>query len=213
MNKKICYIICASDDIGDIKINKNQGDYIISVDAGYNYLEKASIKADMVLGDFDSLGKIPEHDNLVIHKAEKDDTDSVLAAEEGIKLGYKKFIIYGGVGGARFDHTVANIQLLNRLADKGGQGYLIGQNTIMTVIKDDSIIFDKNEQGIFSVFSMSDKSTGVNIRGAKYNLNNAVLTNANPTGVSNEFIGKECSVSVEKGLLLIIWNGNQINNS
>jgi len=207
MNKGICYIICASKDIGEMHFDKQPDDYIISADAGFEYMKKFNLEPDMVLGDFDSLGWIPKHDNLVLHKVEKDDTDSVLAVCEGLERGYDRFVIYGGLGGERFDHSIANIQLINMIAERGGRGYLVYNDTHMTVIKDTSITFDKNEKGIFSVFCIGDEASGVTISGAKYNVEDYTLTNTNPTGASNEFLGKQCVVSVEKGNLLIVWHG------
>lgn len=54
-----------------------------------------------------------------------------------------------------------------------------------------------------SVFSWSEKSEGVYLRKLKYELNDAVLTNSFPLGVSNEFIGEESSITVKKGTLLV----------
>ena len=42
----------------------------------------------------------------------------------------------------------------------------------------------------------------VNIRGMKYSLENAVITNDFPIGISNEFLGEEAEVSVEDGELV-----------
>ena len=42
------------------------------------------------------------------------------------------------------------------------------------------------------------------IRGMKYLLDGAVLTNDFPIGISNEFTGEQGSVTVEKGMLLIV---------
>ena len=40
-------------------------DYIIAADGGLRYLEDAGVSPDMVVGDFDTLGYEPEHENVV----------------------------------------------------------------------------------------------------------------------------------------------------
>lgn len=44
-----------------------------------------------------------------------------------------------------------------------------------------------------------------NMRGLKYELNNATLVNTFPIGASNEFIGRESSISVSGGTLFIVF--------
>ena len=44
-----------------------------------------------------------------------------------------------------------------------------------------------------------------NMRGLKYELNNATLINTFPIGASNEFIGRESSISVSGGTLFIVF--------
>jgi thiamine pyrophosphokinase len=106
--------------------------------------------------------------------------------------------------GGRIEHSIANIQLLTRIAEEGGIGYLYDDNKVLTVIKDSEIEFPTKENGFISVFSLSDKSEGVTISGLKYEIENAELTNNFPLGVSNEYIGKPSKISVKKGILLII---------
>ena len=54
-----------------------------------------------------------------------------------------------------------------------------------------------------SVFSLTDRCTGVCLRGVKYRLEDAVLTNRVPLGVSNEFAAPEAEISLTQGILMI----------
>ncbi len=200
----ICYIVGAGACEG-ISINKNENDYIISADGGYAHLLKIGIEPNLAVGDFDSLGYIPNSTKTLVHKPEKDDTDMFLAICEGIELGYKKFLIYGGLGG-RFDHSLANIQCLNYLAEKNLTAWLWGENTALTVIKNRKINLPKRENGYISVFANSEKAENVDISGLKYELKNGNLTATHPLGVSNEFIGKKSEISVKNGRLSITFN-------
>ena len=202
-NNGKCYIVGAGENYG-LDFKPEEGDYIIAADAGYRYLQEAGIIPDMVVGDFDTLKYVPDHPNIIRLKPEKDITDTWEAVTRGLENGYKEFHIYACMGG-RVEHSIANIQLLVRIAEEGGKGYLYDAKSILTVIKDSELEFEKRENGFISVFSLADKSVGVEISGLKYEIENAGLTNNFPLGVSNEFIGKPSRISVKKGTLLIIY--------
>lgn len=199
----ICYIFGALDcSITDFKPNEN--DLIIAADGGYSTLTKLNIKPDLVVGDFDSLGEVPENENIIKHPVKKDDTDTLLAVKIGLEKGYKTFIIYGAIGG-RLDHTVATIQTATFVAENGGIAYIYDGNHTVTAIKNSSIKFKDTAKGYISVFALSGIAKGVTIKGLLYELDNAEISPTFPIGVSNEFLGKESEISVKDGILTIIY--------
>ena len=105
------------------------------------------------------------------------------------------------------DQTVASIQTAAYISEKGGNAVFIDSETYLSVIKNNKIMFDKNNKGVISVFAISDTATGVFEENLLYELNNADLSPDYPLGVSNEFIEKNSVVSVNKGKLCVIWNG------
>lgn len=76
-------------------IRINEGDTVIAADAGLRYLRAAGINPDSVIGDFDSLGSVPEGGKVTVLPAEKDVTDMYAAAEAGVAAGYTEFKFYG----------------------------------------------------------------------------------------------------------------------
>ena len=200
----ICYIVGAG-DCEKLDFINNEADLLIAADAGYKHIIKNGMQPDIVIGDFDSLGEIPDAENVVKLNPVKDVTDMHAAVEEGIKRGFCEFVIYGASGG-RFDHSLANIQLIASLSQKGFAASIADGERIITAITDSEIRFDSSKKGFVSVFSHTDKSEGVYEKGLKYTLENAELSNSFALGVSNEFIGEESSVSVKKGTLIIIYN-------
>ncbi|XCB30518.1 hypothetical protein RQN30_03755 [Arcanobacterium hippocoleae] len=70
---------------------------------------------------------------------------------------------------------------------------------------DGSRTFQAQPGRSLSVFSLSDKSVGVSITGAVYELENAVLHRTFPIGLSNEWgRASEVKISVAKGTLIVI---------
>ena len=179
-------------------------DYLLAADGGLRHLNKLNLKPQGILGDFDSLGYTPE--GAEVFPVEKDDTDAMLAARKGLELGFREFWFYGALDGPRLDHTVANFQTLQFLADHGARGYLIGHDYMVTVVKNETISFEAVAEGIISLFCLGADAKGVTIRGLHYELENGTLTPGFPLGVSNHFTGKAATVQVKDGSVLAMWD-------
>ena len=200
---KTCHIFCAAGFDGLVE-QILPGDLVIAADGGFAHTQREQLQPDLVLGDFDSLGYVPE--NARVFPVEKDDTDAMLAVRQGLAQGFDRFLLYGSLDGPRLDHTVANFQTLQYLADHGARGWLIGKTHIVTVIQNDSLEFSGKAAGILSVFCMGAAAKGVSIRGAQYELEQGTLTAGFPLGVSNHFVNSPGSVRVADGSLLVIYD-------
>ncbi len=200
---KKCVIFCAAGFDG-LAQPITADDLVIAADGGLRHTQVAGIKPDIILGDFDSLGYIPEGSQ--VFPVEKDDTDAMLAIKRGLDLGCDTFYLYGGLDGRRLDHTIANLQALSYLEDHGATGCLVGKDYIIRSLRNGEITIPCHFTGIFSVFCLGADAAGVTIRGGKYEAEKVALTAGFPLGVSNHFMGKPVTVSVERGTLLIMWD-------
>ena len=199
---KKCVIFCAGgfDALAEPIENAH---LVIAADGGLLHTRKLGIRPDLCMGDFDSLGCIPA--GAEVYPVEKDDTDAMLAIKRGLAQGCTEFLLYGSLDGPRLEHTVANFQALQYLADHGAHGTLIGLRQMVTVLKNGVIRFPAHFTGDLSVFCMGADAAGVSIRGAHYEAEDITLTAGFPLGVSNHFVGKETMISVKNGSLLLIW--------
>ena len=157
-----------------------------------------------VVGDFDSLGHTPSHPNVIQLPEEKDDTDMIYALRKGLEMGYRRFVLLGGVGG-RVEHTYANLQLLDFLTTQGAQGFLAGEKTVATALRDGDMSFPSSMSGYLSVLCNSGTAEGVTLENLKFPLSEHTLTGTFPLGVSNEFTGQSAKVAVKSGSLILIW--------
>lgn len=200
---KTCHIFCAAEFDGLITPIR-QEDVTIAADGGLRHAERLGLTPQVVLGDFDSLGYVPEGAN--VFPVEKDDTDAMLAVRRGLSLGAGQFLLYGSVDGPRLDHTVANFQTLQYLCDQGAFGYLVGRDYLITVVKDGSLLFPETARGTLSVFCLGADADGVTIEGLYYPLRDGRLTAGFPLGVSNHFTGSPARITVRRGSLLVLWD-------
>ena len=200
---KNCVIFCAA-EFDALAEPLGAEDFVIAADGGLRHTQKLGIVPDVILGDFDSLGYTPEGAN--VFPVEKDDTDAMLAVRRGLAQGCDRFVLYGSLDGPRLDHTVANFQTLQFLCDHGAHGYLVGKDTIVTVVKNGEIRFGPGTEGNISVFCLGSDAAGVTEEGLYYSLQNGTLTPGFPLGASNHFTGKEAKIRVNDGSLLILWD-------
>lgn len=198
-----CVIFCAGEFDGLMQ-EIHPEDLLIAADGGLQHALALGLQPDVILGDFDSLGYVPEQARQF--PVEKDDTDSMLAVRHGLQAGCREFYLYGSLDGPRLDHTLANFQTLQFLADHDAMGYLIGKRYAATVIQNCSIAFDASAKGIISVFCLGADARGVSISGLKYTLEDGLLTAGFPLGVSNHFVGQEAKITVTDGSLLLLYD-------
>ncbi len=198
-----CVIFCAG-EFDALALPILDTDYIIAADGGLRHVQTLGIAPHVILGDFDSLGYVPE--DARVFPVEKDDTDAMLAVRRGLEAGHRKFYLYGGLDGSRLDHTVANFQTLQFLADRGAKGYLVGKDYLVTVLSKETARFSKTAEGILSLFCLGPDAKGVTLENLQYPMENGSFSCGFPLGVSNHFIGKAAKITVKEGNLLAIWD-------
>ena len=200
---KRCVIFCAAQCRGLLQPIREE-DFVIAADGGLEHTRRLGIQPDEILGDFDSLGFVP--DDSRVFPVEKDDTDAMLAVRRGLSLGYREFWFYGSLDGPRLDHTIANFQTLQFLCDHGAFGYLIGNDYIVTAVKNGELRFPAEAKGTVSVFCLGSDAQGVTLEGLHYPLEKGILSAGFPLGVSNHFTGSPARIRVEEGSLLVLWD-------
>ena len=219
-----CVIISAGSFV-PVDIPLYEGDYCIACDAGFKYAQEMGILPDLIVGDFDSASEqapivlrsieeiaLHDPDRIVRLNVVKDDTDTMKAVKIGLEKGYRKFYLYGATGGKRIDHSIANIQTLLFIKHNGGKGYIMDSDKMLMIAENEEISFNVGNTGYLSVFSLSEVSKGVTLKGLMYTLEDGELKNDFPLGVSNEFIiDEKATVSVKDGTLLIILQFDDVH--
>lgn len=202
---------------------------VIAVDGGMDFFASQKILPDCWIGDMDSTRKtstaeairgtneaapgkaeeMPE-DRMIRLPVQKDDTDMAVAAEKAYTAGCRTILIFGGLGGARLSHSMANIQLMLHYDRLGCSVRMLADGMQMEILEGGEIIFSKDTSGLLSVLAVSDAARDVKIEGMKYEYRGS-LTNECALGVSNAFVGREARISVKEGALLLIWEKERMD--
>ena len=200
--EKICYIVAAGDTEAVLPSRKSEGDCWMAADAGLRTMRLAGITPDLFIGDGDSLGEAPDCPGTLLPKV-KDDTDTMAAVRCGLEKGYRRFCVFGGLGGSRFSHSVANVQMLKFLSDHGAFGILFDRHAVVRLLRPEDGVFRLPlTDGYFSLFAFGGDAS-VAVRNAAYEGENIPLTVGFPLGVSNE-PRPGCAVAVRSGDVLLV---------
>jgi thiamine pyrophosphokinase len=184
-------------------------DLVIAADSGAATALDYGCTPKILVGDFDSLDAVPlqqlqaQGSQVIRAAVEKNETDTELAIQIAIEQGASTITLLGALGGARFDHTMANILLLAgietvpvRIVDGPAVCWLLrgpGSTTINGQADD-----------LLSLLPLTSEATGVHTAGLYYPLQGETLRFGRPRGVSNVLIQEQAIVSLDSGLLLII---------
>lgn len=181
-------------------------DIIYAADAGLAAARRFGLRPAVCLGDWDSCPQPPagEAGELLVLPAEKDDTDTHYAARLAAERGFKQVLLLGCLGG-RLDHTLANLSTLLWLTGQGVRCWAVGQGAAVTAVENGRLCLPRREQAYLSVFAAGGAARGVSLSGVRYPLQDAVLTEQFPIGVSNEFAGPQAQIEVKQGRLLVLY--------
>ena len=103
--------------------------------------------------------------------------------------------------------TVANISLMLYLVRHGAVSVIMeGERQMYRVVSAPCRVDFSGERGNFSMFSLSERSFGVTLRGFEYETDRVTLCSDIPIGVSNRFSSTRPTLDAEKGDLLLIWD-------
>ena len=170
-------------------------DFVICADGGYKYAQKAGIKVNLVVGDFDSC-TVPDGVEILKVPSEKDFSDGELAVNTAKDKGFDKIILTCALGG-RMDHSVSNLMLLD-------EKVCIFESTEKIFSVNETIILQEKKGTVFSI--IPSETSIISIKGAKYPLENKEISWGGSLTLSNETVGKETIITVTKGKILLFVN-------
>jgi thiamine pyrophosphokinase len=187
---------------------------VVGADGGALKALATGMRPDLVVGDADSLGPC----GLAVIRAEgipvdlvgaaKDESDLELAVVAAIARGAGRLAILGALGGARFDHALANAWLLAHPALDDRPAVLLDATTRVRLLAARSGSATVDLAGrpgdLVSLFPMGADALGVTTAGLAYPLRDEPLRFGPSRGLSNVRSGPLASVSLRSGRLLIV---------
>ncbi len=196
---KVALILKAPELIGRI-----EEENIIYADGAYKFKEKIGEKNVIaVVGDFDSIDKIPNGETLVKLNPEKDFTDGERAVRFAKEKGASEIVIYGAFGG-KIEHVLGNLALLKIAKNIGVSATIVDGQTRTELISGNVQISVKKGCKV-SLIPYGGECVFKNSDGLYYPLDDLTLTVADTVGISNIALGDIINIEIEKGESLIIY--------
>lgn len=209
MHDKRCLIIAPLYQGEELQLlTPQEGDILICADGGYSTAKVHGLTPDVTIGDFDSLGYVPEEGEVIRLPVEKDDTDMVVCLREGRARGYRHFVVGGCLGG-RFDHTMACLQCVADGALRGEYIWLCDPQNRVTILAPGQHRISRVPGRKLSLLAYTENVNGVTLKGTVWELEDAILTNRWPLGCSNEWREEVAELSFLEGLLVLAISGDR----
>lgn len=182
------------------------GDLVIAADAGLRTAKSFGVVPTVAVGDFDTLGGLPEGEFEVVRlPAEKNVTDTQYAISLALERGATELTLVGSLGG-RLDHTLSLLGELEMLSARKPSVPTVmtdGKNRVR-LIRNSGTILLRGDFRYFSILALDPTVKGVTLDGCKYPLKNAKLSRSHQWAVSNEIVGNCALVEIRKGACLVI---------
>ena len=189
---------------GAIEERPLKDDFVVCADGGYRNARLMEAHVNVLVGDFDSLDRIPDDvDEIVRVPAKKDVTDLQLAVNTAIDRGADDLVIVASTDG-RLDHTLSLLAILEYLWDKKIPAHIVNGQNRVRYLRDSGVILARSAYRYFSVVALDKKVKNVTIEGGEYPLIKKDIERGFQYAISNE-ITKNCAlIEVKRGAVYVI---------
>ena len=189
-----------------INEQREDGNLVIAADSGYKNAMALNFPIDILVGDFDSLGDIPDGVGEVVKlPAEKDVTDTAEAMRLAYEKGYRSFLLLGCTGG-RLDHQQAVLAVAADYARKECEVTVADEQNEIHLLTPGSYIYPACPDEKISLFAFGGEVKGLFLDGLKYTVSDYTLSPYDPLCVSNEWVGEDACLSFKSGLLMLYFS-------
>ena len=184
-------------------------DYVMAVDGGYDHLQKIGVRADIVLGDFDSVSEEPKGIRACKFPRDKDDSDLQLTLTRLLAYDYDTVFVFGALGG-RLDHLMANLRVCANAAARGLEVTLVGMNETVHMLTGghawEQAQSEIEEGKTISVMQVEGPVEGLFIRGLKWEGDDLKISEQPSLCLSNVTTGEPILIGLDAGKVAIIVN-------
>lgn len=184
-------------------------DFVIGVDAGNVKLLERRIPINLAVGDFDTASqeRVAELRSRGVPleqlPVDKDVTDTDFAVTKALEQEPAEVLLLGAWG-SRWDHTLANVALLERLLQAGVRGVMQNRWNRMQLAQPGRVGVSKGLYTYLSLISWSETVTGIHLSGFRFPLVDATLSRTSNLAISNEWTDEVGMIHHKEGELLII---------
>jgi thiamine pyrophosphokinase len=185
-----------------------KAELIIAADRGAWYCRESGIRPSLVVGDMDSLPAsvleefVSQGIEIMRLDCDKDATDTQVAVEEAIRRGATSIEILSGIG-TRFDHSLANVQLLAMAHAAGVEACILSRHQRLFIIQG-SYALNHAQGCTISLVPLDSEVHGITLSGFAFGLEKARMEIGRPYGVSNVVRDSVARIKVRQGRLLAV---------
>lgn len=184
-------------------------DLLIAADGGALLCSRWDLLPQLIVGDLDSLGVARAEElgragaRIVAYPADKDESDTELAAHLALEAGADEIVLVAALGGDRLDHELANILLL---VDPryGGHIRAVRGDTVIRALHAGGPHRLAGARGdIVTLLPVGDAS-GVVTDGLLFPLRGETLRGGAARGLSNVIDRPGATIALTGGILIVI---------
>jgi thiamine pyrophosphokinase len=187
---------------------------VVAADAGLDHALALGLAVTIAIGDFDSVSAAAlataqsAGTRIERHPAEKDATDLELGLDAAVALEAHRVLVLAGDGG-RLDHLLATLLLLGSARYAGIEIDARIGTARVHVVRDERELEGAPGE-LVSLLALHGRAEGVHTAGLVYTLRDDTLEPGSSRGVSNAFASERARISLERGALLVVRPGAEV---